>query len=331
MPASRAYEAALWARVLAMRNWRLSGGARALARGLGVAAVVSAVALGTPAASFAGALSPGGVGGTGASGAGAGVSSAEPAVHVRGGDLVDVGSGDQLWASDADVSRPMGSITKVMAALVVLQAGHLNQKITVTKAAVSYAKRDGASSAGLIAGDVLTAQQLLEAMLLPSGCDAAYLLATTYGPGRTAFVAEMNAMASELGMTSTNFTSFDGMPYPTEYSTFSSPADLIKLGERVMRIPLFRQIVAQPQYYLPAGDGHHSYLWIQTDKLIGSYPGATGIKTGDTDKAGNCLLFEATRDGVTLIGVVLYAYPTSNPGSAIAAAARVLNWGFGQT
>src|ERR1700678_1015682 len=165
-----------------MRNWRLSGGARVLARGLGVVAVVSAVALGTAAPSFAGGLSPGGVGGSAAAAGGAGgsgpggrsagpaapsfagvlspggvggsaaeaggagvsgtgASSAEPAVHVRGGDLVDVGSGDQLWAEDADVARPMGSITKVMAALVVLQAGHLNQRITVTKAAVSYAKR----------------------------------------------------------------------------------------------------------------------------------------------------------------------------------------------
>jgi len=290
----------------------------ALAAGLGVVMAVL-----TPAASFAGILTPG------APGASTAVASG-PAVYVKGGDLVDVSSGAQLWAADPNVSRPMGSITKVMTALVVLAAGHLNQKITVTKAAVSYTAKDGASSAGLIAGDVLTAQQLLEAMLLPSGCDAAYLLATAYGPGRSAFVAKMNAMAVQLGMTSTTFTSFDGMPYPTEYSTYSSPADLVKLGERVMRYASFRQIVAQAQYYLPAGDGHHSYLWIQTNKLIGTYAGATGIKTGDTDAAGNCLLFEATRDGVTLIGVVLHADPTKDPGSAITNAARLLNWGFGQ-
>ena len=84
----------------------------------------------------------------------------------------------------------MGSITKVMTALVVLQAGDLGREITVTKAAVRYAQRDGASSAGLIAGDVLTARQLLEAMLLPSGCDAAYLLANAYGPGVPAFIGE---------------------------------------------------------------------------------------------------------------------------------------------
>src|ERR1700677_922150 len=251
-----------------------------------------------------------------------------PSVSLRGGELIDATTGTVLWGKDDTVGRPMGSITKVMTALLVLRAGDLGREIKVTKAAIRYVHKDGASSAGLIAGDRLTARQLLEAMLLPSGCDAAYLLATAYGPGRSAFVAKMNAMAVQLGMTSTTFTSFDGMPYPTEYSTYSSPADLVKLGERVMRYASFRQIVAQAQYYLPAGDGHHSYLWIQTNKLIGTYAGATGIKTGDTDAARNCLLFEAVRNGVTLIGAVLNAAPSQNPGSAIDVATRVLNWGF---
>ena len=254
-----------------------------------------------------------------------------PAVSVKGAELVDVGSGARLWGKDLGIRRPMGSITKVMTALVVLDAGNLNQKIKVTKAAIRYVERDGASSAGLIAGDVLTARQLLEAMLIPSGCDAAYLLATVYGPGRTAFIAKMNAMAMAIGMISTHFSSFDGMPYPSEYSTYSTPGDLIRLGEQAMSIPLFRQIVAQRGYHLRASTDHHAYLWYQTNQLIGSYRGAIGIKTGDTKVAGNCLLFEARRGAQTLLGVVLHASPTSNPSSAIAAAARLLNWGFGRT
>ena len=224
---------------------------------------------------------------------------AAPLVDVSGGELVDASTGAVLWGKDANVARPMGSITKVMTALVVLKAGDLGREIKVTRAAIRYVHKDGASSAGLIAGDVLTARQLLEAMLLPSGCDAAYLLATAYGPGRTAFVAKMNAMAQAMGLTSTHFTSFDGMPFPTEHSTYSSPADLIRLGERAMRNPVFRRIVAQRRYYLPATHLHHSYLWHTTDQLIGSYRGAIGIKTGDTKAAGNCLLFEARRDGIT--------------------------------
>jgi len=132
-------------------------------------------------------------------------------------------------------------------------------------------------------------------------------------------------------MMSTHFTSFDGMPYPTEHSTYSTPADLITLGEAAMKFRLFRAIVARRQYRLAGTAGHHAYVWQQTNKLIGSYPGALGIKTGDTKAAGNCLLFEARWHDVTLIGVVLHASPTANPGSAIVAARRLLNWAYGRT
>jgi serine-type D-Ala-D-Ala carboxypeptidase (penicillin-binding protein 5/6) len=251
-----------------------------------------------------------------------------PAVRLSGADLVAAGTGEQLWSRSLNVARPMGSITKVMTALVVLEAGHLDRKITVTAGAIRYVSKDGASSAGLVEGDVLTARQLLAAMLLPSGCDAAYLLATAYGPGRSTFIKLMNATARTIGMTATHFSSFDGMPFPTEHSTYASPADLIKLGEQAMRHPIFRQIVRQRSYYLPMTSAHHSYLWTTTNQLIGSYPGVLGIKTGDTDAAGNCLLFEAKRNGHTLIGVVLHAYRSSNPSSAIGAARHILTWGF---
>ena len=254
-----------------------------------------------------------------------------PLVHAGGADLADGSTGVMLWSKDAGVPRPMGSITKVMTALVVLQTGDLGQEIKVTRGAIRYVRRDGASSAGLIAGDVLTARQLLEAMLLPSGCDAAYLLATAYGPGRQTFVAKMNAMAQGIGLTSTHFTSFDGMPFPTEHSTYSSPADLVRLGEVVMANPVFRRIVAQRRYHLAATPLHHQYRWYTTDALLGSYRGAIGIKTGDTDAAGNCLLFEARRDGRTLIGVVLHANPSSSFTALFTAARRLLNWGFRQT
>jgi D-alanyl-D-alanine carboxypeptidase (penicillin-binding protein 5/6) len=307
------------------RNFRAGRGARLAARGLTIVTVLAAAAA-FAAPSYARAVPP-----TGESGLPP-LQPADPGPPVRvwGGELVDLSTGVQLWSQDANVPRPMGSITKVMTALVVLETGDLGRDITVTNAAVQYAQKDGASSAGLIAGDVLTARQLLVAMLLPSGCDAAYLLATAYGPDRAAFIAKMNAMAKAMGLTSTHFSWFDGMPYPTEYSTYSSPADLIRLGVQAMRNSLFRNIVGQRSYYLPATALHHSYLWDTTNALIGSYRGAVGIKTGDTTAAGNCLLFGAVRDRGTLIGVVLHARPTSDPGSAITAGAQVLNWGYAQ-
>ncbi len=258
------------------------------------------------------------------------LSSAPPTVSVSGGELVNASTGAVLWGKDVSVAMPMGSITKVMTALVVLKAGDLGREIKITEGAVRYVQKDGASSAGLIAGDVLTARQLLEAMLLPSGCDAAYMLATSYGPGRQAFVQKMNNMATAIGLTDTYFSWFDGMPYPTEHSTYSSPASLVLLGEAAMRYSVFRSIVAQRSYYLPATNLHHSYLWQTTNQLIGSYEGIVGIKTGDTKAAGNCLLFEAQRGGTTLIGVVLHANPSSDPSSAFSPAEQLLNWGFSQ-
>jgi D-alanyl-D-alanine carboxypeptidase (penicillin-binding protein 5/6) len=251
-------------------------------------------------------------------------------VRATAGALANVGTGKRMWSRGFTAHRPIGSITKVMTALVVLKAGHLNQEIKVTAAAVAYVRRHDASSAGLVAGDVLTARQLLEGMLVPSGCDAAYLLATAYGPGRDAFVRKMNAMAKTIGLTSTHFSNFDGLPLPKEWSTYSTPQSLLKLGEAAMRYPVFQGIVGQRTHYIGATQSHHKYYWHSTDKLIGSYRGAIGIKTGSTAAAGDCLLFEARRGSRTLIGVVLHADPTNSVTSRYTAAKKLLNWGFSQ-
>jgi serine-type D-Ala-D-Ala carboxypeptidase (penicillin-binding protein 5/6) len=249
-------------------------------------------------------------------------------VNAKGAALADATTGTLLWSRDPDTERPMGSITKVMTALLVIRAGDLDRKIRVPKAVIPYVLKYGADSAGLHPGDVLTAQQLLEAMLLPSGCDAAYTLAVAYGPGMQAFLAKMNATAKQLGMAHTHFTSPDGLPYPTEFSTFSTPSDLLILGRAAMKYPVFRSIVAQRIFQIAKGPGHHAYFWQNTNDLIGSYPGADGIKTGFTNAALHCLLFQAERDGRTLIGVVLGS-PATGPASGADAAAKILNWGFG--
>jgi len=250
-------------------------------------------------------------------------------VKATGGALADTGTMQLLWSRQLNTERPIGSITKVMTALLVIEAGGLNRKIRIPKAVIAYVAKYQGESAGLRPGDVLTARQLLYALLLQSACDAAYVLATTYGPGMPAFVAKMNAMAARLGMTHTHFTSPDGLPYPTEYSTYSTPADLLTLGMAAMKLPAFRSIVSQPFYHVARKRGqHHAYWWDNTDSLIGTYRGAVGIKDGYTDAAKHCLLFEAVRHGKTLMGVVLGS-PTTDPYTAAQAAARLLNWGFG--
>jgi serine-type D-Ala-D-Ala carboxypeptidase (penicillin-binding protein 5/6) len=249
-------------------------------------------------------------------------------VKAKGAVLADAATGQVLWSRSLNTQRPMASVTKVMTALLVLESGDLNRQIRVPKAAQTYAWKYGGESAGLYPGDVLTAQQLLEALLLASGADAAYTLASAYGPGLTGFLAQLNATAARMGMTHTHFTSPDGLPYPTEYSTYSTPSDLLTLGLAAMRYPVFRSIVDQSFDHLPKGSGHHQYWWDNTDGLIGSYQGALGIKTGYTDDAGHCLLFEAARNGRTLIGVVLDSPPTG-PAAAVRDAEQMLNWGFG--
>ena len=255
-------------------------------------------------------------------------------IKITGGALVNAATDRILWSVNLNTERPIGSIVKVMTAMVVIEEGDLNQVIRVPKSVIAYLKsQDQPSVAGLIVGDRLTTQELLEALMLPSGCDAAYTLAMTYGPGITAFIAKMNALAQRLNLTRTYFSNFDGMPWPTEHSTWSTPANLIMMGLDAMQSPVFRAIVAQSSYWLPAGHGHHAYHWQNANPLIGTwvgaspYAGAIGIKTGDTKAAKNCLLFEATRGGLTLIGVTL-----GTPGDDVSVtgpvAAKVLNWGF---
>ena len=255
------------------------------------------------------------------------VTGAPKGVKAKGAVLANAVTGQVLWDRGPGTERPMASVTKVMTALVVLESGGLDREIRVPQAAFNYAWKYGGETAGLHPGDELTVQDLLEALLLPSGADAAYTLANAYGPGLNAFIARMNATAVRMGMTHTHFTSPDGLPYPTETSTYSTPSDLLTLGLAAMRFPVFQSIVDQRFFHLPKAPGHHQYWWDNTDDLIGSYPGAVGIKTGYTDDAGHCLLFEAVRNGRTLIGVVLDS-PATGVAAAAQDAAQMLNWGF---
>ncbi len=254
--------------------------------------------------------------------------SAGPAgVGAKSAAVENAATGRLLWSRGLDTERPMASITKVMTALVVIRAGHLDQQITIPSAVTGYVRKYDASNAGLRPGDKLTARQLLYGLLLPSGADAAYALAQAYGPGIGAFIAKMNANARLLGMSRTHFSNFDGLPYPTPYSNYSTAANLLALGRAAMLVPVFRSVVGQHSYRVAAGSGHHAYLWKNLNPLFGRYPGAIGIKPGYTGAAGQCLLFEVTRNGYSVIGVTLHS-PGSITSLNVADATRILNWAF---
>jgi serine-type D-Ala-D-Ala carboxypeptidase (penicillin-binding protein 5/6) len=286
----------------------LAGTALAASAALGAAAPAARATVSSVAVSSASAAGPSGVGAWSAA-------------------VENAATGKLLWSRGLNTERPMASITKVMTAYLVIRAGHLDRKITIPAAVTGYVRAHNASSAGLRPGDRLTARQLLYALLLPSGADAAYTLARAYGPGLSAFVTKMNATARLLGMRRTHFSNFDGLPYPTSYSNYSTAANLLVLGRAAMRLPVFRSVVAKRSYRLAAGSGHHAYRWKNLNPLLGRYPGAIGIKPGYTGAAGQCLLFEATRHGHTVIGVTLHS-PGSIRSVNPADATRILNWAF---
>jgi serine-type D-Ala-D-Ala carboxypeptidase (penicillin-binding protein 5/6) len=245
-------------------------------------------------------------------------------IAARAAELANAVTGKQLWGRRQYSARPIASITKVMTALVVVRANRLNRRIRITAADVEYARAHNATTAGLHPGDILTARQLLYAMLLPSGADAAIALASSFGPGVRAFVRKMNTTARRLHLVKTHFTNFDGL-LSTDVST---PRNLLLLGEAAMAQPVISTVVRHRHWLVHAGRHHHRYQWTNTNLLLGRYRGAIGIKTGWTPAAGECLLFEATHGKRTLIGVVLDSAATKT-GATFSDAARMLNWGFG--
>jgi serine-type D-Ala-D-Ala carboxypeptidase (penicillin-binding protein 5/6) len=254
--------------------------------------------------------------------------SAPSGIAAKGAYLYDAGQAKKLWGVTTATKRPIGSIAKMMTAIIVLRAGGLGRTVTIKQSYVDHVRNNDASSAGLRAGDKVTVRQLLNAMLLPSGCDAAYALGDVYGPGQTRFVAKMNKEAAALKMTSTRFLTADGLPTSTRREGSSTPYDLVLLARRAMADTTFRSIVARTSYTLPRNRVHHGYRWTSTNLLLGSYKGAAGIKTGHTNAAGYCLVFTAERGGHTLVGVLLNS-TTTDPNRRFRDAARMLDWGFG--
>ncbi|MFJ1748770.1 D-alanyl-D-alanine carboxypeptidase family protein [Streptomyces sp. NPDC088116] len=259
---------------------------------------------------------------------------AAPNVKADHAFLLDARDGSQereMWAgAKADESVSMASTTKIMTALVVLkQPERLDQQITVKQEYRDYVQQVGASTADLQTGDKLTVKQLLHAMLIPSGADAARALADNFGSGDTEdariadFVSQMNAEAQQLGLTGTHFDGYDGISNGDNRST---ARDLAKLGQRAMLKPVFADVVKNEQFETEATAANgriRYYTWTNTNQLLGTYDGALGIKTGSGPEAGYAVVFAAERDNRTLVGAILGTDQTR-----FEDATKMLDWGF---
>jgi D-alanyl-D-alanine carboxypeptidase (penicillin-binding protein 5/6) len=257
---------------------------------------------------------------------------AAPSIVAKGGYVGD-GAGSAYVTKAADTRRSTGSTTKVMTARVVLAQKNLDldRKVTVQKAYSDYIVAKNASSAHLVVGDRLTVRQLLYALMLPSGCDAAYALADTFGTGSTraarvsSFIARMNSTAKDLGLKNTHFDSFDGIGNGANYST---PRDLTALAADALKNATFRAVVktrSTTQQVATAGGGRRSMAWTNTNGLLGGYSGTIGVKTGSGPAAGYCLVFAATRGGRTVVGTVL---ASTSETSRTADAKKLMDYAF---
>ena len=238
-----------------------------------------------------------------------------PSVTMKAGLLSD-GDGRIIWARKPGDRRSMASITKIMTAIVVLERSKLDESVVVPSGASSV----GESTAFLIAGEKLSARDLLAAMLVQSGNDAATTLALHVGGTEERFVQLMNQKAVELGLKSTHFANPHGLDAPGQYST---AADLEVMSRYAMSKPEFRRIVRMKRATI--GEPGNRHKLTSTDLLLGNYSGAIGIKTGSTDQAGYSVVSAANRNGVTLYAIVL---GTSSDPQRFRDAKELLDWGF---
>jgi len=208
-------------------------------------------------------------------------------------------NGTTLWSASANASVAPASLTKLMTALVVVDAVAPGDVVTVGARA---GKARGARI-GLTAGTRMQAGDLVAAMLIASANDACLALAEHVAGSEAAFVSRMNRRARAMQLSETHFANACGFDAPSHRA---SAVDVARLAEAVVGNATLAGIVATPARVVRALDGR-SFAVTTTNALIGRVPGAIGVKTGYTAKAGHCLVGLVERDGVRVLVVLLGA------------------------
>jgi D-alanyl-D-alanine carboxypeptidase (penicillin-binding protein 5/6) len=212
--------------------------------------------------------------------------------------VIEANSGRVIYEKDADTRRPMASTTKIMTAIVALEACDMSQTVSISGEAVGI---EG-SSVYLKTGDKLSLGDLVWALMLESANDAAAAIAIEVAGSIEAFAEMMNEKAAELGLTDSHFTNPHGLDNKDHYTT---ARDLARLASYALKNPRFREIVSTYRHSISFGN-ETRYL-LNHNKMLKLYDGAVGVKTGYTKRSGRCLVSAAERNGVTLVAVTLNA------------------------
>lgn len=226
--------------------------------------------------------------------------SSMPQISATSAILIEAESGRVIAEKNADQRMPMASTTKIMTALTAIENCDVKKTISVPSAAVGI---EG-SSIYLYEGEQLTVEDLLYAMLLESANDAAAAIAIAIGGSIEGFAEMMNARAKALGLENTHFENPHGLDSPEHYTT---ARELALISAAAMKNETFQKIVSTYKITIPLNQTEGVRLLINHNKMLKSYSGAVGIKTGYTKKSGRCLVSAAEKDGVKLIAVTLNA------------------------
>lgn len=221
-------------------------------------------------------------------------------VSCKGGALIDADSGELVFGKNEDLRLPMASTTKIMTALVTIENSCLDDVVRIIPCMTGI---EG-SSIYLQEGEELTVSELLYALMLESANDASVALAYHVGGSIDGFVDMMNQRAKSLGLASTHFTNPHGLDNEEHYTT---AFELATIAREAMKNPVFSEIVSTYKRTIPLNCGEGTRVLINHNKLLRSYEGAIGVKTGFTKKCGRCLVSCAEVDGVKLICVTLNA------------------------
>ncbi|MGI6285277.1 D-alanyl-D-alanine carboxypeptidase family protein [Neomoorella humiferrea] len=239
-----------------------------------------------------------------------------PEVTAAAAVLMDMATGKVLYEKNPDERKAPASTTKILTALIALEKGRLDDVITVGP---NPPRVDG-TRVYLVEGEQVTLENLLYAMLLNSGNDAALAIAEHYGGSQEGFARLMNEKAASLGAVNSHFVTPNGLPNPNHYTT---ARDLAIIARAAMQNETFRRIVATKTR------PWHGQEWettlINQNKLLWNYEGADGVKNGYTSEAHFTLVGSATRDGQSYLAVVLDE-PSSRTAEADVAA--LLDYAF---